>query len=74
MYESPDEYISGANLRYICSISLMYLNNSVNFFLYCIGGETFKGEFLIMCGCLERMSARDKVIEQAKKERAKRKT
>ena len=50
----------------------MYLNNSVNFLLYCIGGETFKEEFLVMCGCHKRLSAREKVIEQAKKDREER--
>lgn len=73
LYESADEKKSSKLLWYICSLCFMYLNNSVNFLLYCIGGETFRGEFLIMCGYRKRLNAREKVIEQAKKEREERK-
>ena len=69
LYETHDQYMAAKWLWYICSICLMYLNHSVNFFLYCIGGETFRVEFLIMCGCHIRLSPREKVIAQAKKER-----
>ena len=67
-----DDYISSDYLWAKCSFGLLYLNNSVNFLLYCISGETFKEEFLIMCGCHKRLTAREKVIEQAKKERQER--
>ena len=70
-YELFDDFGSAMQLWYICSLCLMYLNNSVNFLLYCIGGETFREEFL-MCGCHKRMSVREKVIEQATKEREER--
>ena len=71
-YESYDEYISAMKLWYVCSQCCIFLNNSVNFLLYCISGETFREEFLVMCGCRKRLTAREKVIEQARKEREER--
>lgn len=71
-YKTFDEQISANHLWYILSVCFMYLNNSVNFLLYCIGGKTFKKEFLVMCGCYKRTSAREKVLEQAKKDHEER--
>ena len=34
----------------ICSI-LAYTNNSINFFLYCMGGQRFRRELVGMCSC-----------------------
>ena len=69
LYKTTDEYISAEYLWVTCSWSLMYLNKSVNFLLYCISGNTFKEEFLVLCGCHRRLTAREKVIEQARKDR-----
>ena len=30
-----------------------YVNNAINFFLYCLGGKTYKEEFLKMIGCFK---------------------
>ena len=38
-------------LWYIISISFMYINNSINFYLYCLGGATFRDEFYTMMTC-----------------------
>ena len=72
LYEKYDAYISALHLWAIISFCLMYLNNSVNFLLYCISGELFREEFLVMCGCLKRLTPRQKVIEQARRKREER--
>ena len=72
IYRSINDYQSAMELWNQCTSCLLLLNNSINFLLYCISGETFKEEFLVMCGCHKRLTAREKVIEQAKKERQER--
>ena len=66
---SISEIISSKWLLYNSSLCLLYLNNSVNFFLYCARGENFKERFLVMCGCRKKIDPRQKIIEQALLER-----
>ena len=72
LYETEDEFYSSHHLWFICTKCLMYINNSVNFLLYCIGGTTFREEFLVMLGCHKRISPKEKVIEQARLNKEKR--
>lgn len=51
MYNSYDEFICGRRLLYICVISFLSINYSINFILYCIGGRRFRNKFLLMIGC-----------------------
>ena len=37
-------------LWYVISICFMFVNNSINFWFYVFGGETFRNEFLTMIG------------------------
>jgi hypothetical protein len=46
---SPQQQASYFLVKVICYI-LMYINHSINFFLYCITGQTFRREFL-KCIC-----------------------
>lgn len=69
-YETVDEFQSAEYLWSAISFCLMYLNNSLNYLLYCISGKTFKEEFLVMCGCHKRLTGREKVIELANKDHA----
>ena len=48
LYSSYDEY-NGANvLWWTISTCLLFINNSVNFFLYCLAGTKFRDEFTSM--------------------------
>ena len=49
--EDHGKYKAAMYLWYIISISFMYINNSVNFYLYCLGGATFRDEFRAMMSC-----------------------
>ena len=40
-------------LWYVISICFMYVNNSINFYLYCLGGPTFRKEFIILMSCFK---------------------
>ena len=53
-YSSYDEYIAFNRLWYTCTTLLLYVNNSVNFILYCLGGRTYREEFLKMVGCFHQ--------------------
>ena len=58
-YDSVDEY-RGANMMWSAiSSCLMYINHSINFFLYCMAGKKFRDEFKAMINCKinERKSA-----------------
>lgn len=44
-------YIADMYLWYVISICFMYINNSINFYLYCLGGPTFRKEFTAMMSC-----------------------
>ena len=45
-YDTHDEYISSNYLFLICSVLLESVNNSFNFFIYCISGKHFRNKFL----------------------------
>ena len=50
-YSSNDAYISAMHLWYMSNLCLGYINNSINFLLYCIGGTRFREEFIDMLNC-----------------------
>ena len=49
--EDHSQYSVHNYLCYIISICFMYINNSINFFLYVLGGKTFRNEFWLMMDC-----------------------
>ena len=49
-FESEDEYWSAQQLFMLSSNGAEYLNNCVNFFLYCLGCTHFRKAFLSMMG------------------------
>ena len=57
--EDHGEYLASMYLWYSISISFMYINNSIKFYLYCLGGSTFREEFLTMMNCCKPQKARD---------------
>lgn len=46
--EDHGKYSAAMYLWYIISLVFMYINNSINFYLYCLGGTTFRNELM---GC-----------------------
>ena len=56
----------------VCANCSILLNNSINFMIYCLGGEKFNKQFQIMCGCQKRVDPRQKVIDAALVERKRR--
>lgn len=46
-----EKYTIDKFIWYELSITLTYVNNSINFLIYCIGGRRFRQEFLVMIGC-----------------------
>ena len=50
-YKDLDEYTSVMQLWFMISACFLYLNNSINFFLYCISGSHFRKEFYFMLRC-----------------------
>ena len=51
MFETPNDYICAYTLWYNCALCSGYINCSINFFLYCLSGRTFRNEFKSMCAC-----------------------
>ena len=51
LYESFSKYWCSRMLSFQSTFSLLNINYSVNFILYCIGGKRFRDEFLTMIGC-----------------------
>lgn len=49
-YESYSEAWSASQLFLVCSLGFEYINNCLNFLLYCIGSTPFRKEFLQMTG------------------------
>ena len=51
--QGEDHYVYHVEnyLYYTISICFMYINNSINFFLYVLGGKTFRDEFYKMIYC-----------------------
>ena len=48
-YSSFEEWRSDDRLFYICVCCAMYVNNAINFPLYCLSAKTFREEFKSMC-------------------------
>ena len=57
MYKSFNDFWCGSHLWYISTLSIMCINYSINFLLYCIGGKRFRNEFLSMISCLSGSNA-----------------
>ena len=49
--EDLGKYSAAMYLWYIVSICFMYINNSINFYLYCLAGKTFRDQFMNMMRC-----------------------
>lgn len=52
LYRSYDEYHGAMQLWHAISQCLLYINHSVNFFLFCISGKKFRYEFIEMTSCI----------------------
>lgn len=50
MYSSNDEFHNAQYLLYVCSMTCEYINNSINFILYCTAGKPYRDEFKSMMG------------------------
>ena len=48
---SDEEDPYKGDLYFVIAISIMYISNWINFFLYCVGGRTFRHLFLNMISC-----------------------
>ena len=58
LYSSYSEYWCSKQLCYSATLSILCINYSVNFILYCIGGKRFRNEFLTMIRCNETVSSK----------------
>ena len=56
LYSSYSEYVGRMELWYVISVCLMYVNNSINFFLYCMAGKTIRDEFVSMMSCFRGLT------------------
>lgn len=45
-YDTYDEYASGNQLLISCSLLFVYINNSINFLIYCICSPPFRSVFV----------------------------
>lgn len=48
--DSGEKYSADVYFWFISAISFMYINNSINFYLYCISGRVLRHEFLLIIG------------------------
>ena len=62
MFDSLSEYLCNMMLQYVSTISVLCINYSVNFILYCIGGKRFRNEFLIMIGCNNAVTSKPTML------------
>jgi len=51
LYESRDSFLSSKHFWNSLTLLLLCINNSINFVLYCVGGNRFRNEFLSLIGC-----------------------
>ena len=63
---NPLNSISDMKLYWACTIFLMYINHSINFLLYCLGGKTFRHEFYHMIGYRFETVINDRLLEMKK--------
>ena len=47
-YENDDQYVGAMNVWFTISQCLICINNSINLFLYCMVGKTFRNQFKFM--------------------------
>lgn len=48
LYDTYNDYVFATLLFFVCAMLLEYVNNSINFLLYCMGSRRFRNEFLSM--------------------------
>ena len=56
LFNSYDGYVGVNDLWYVISSCLLYINHSINFFLYCIASKKFRSEFISMINCKNRIN------------------
>ena len=51
MYGSNDKFYNLQYIFYVCSMSCEYINNTINFVMYCLAGKPYRDELLLIMRC-----------------------